>query len=166
MAKRITTIPATLNRFTATPVAALTKRRVAGYARVSTDLDEQQSSYAAQMDYYRNYITRRNDWEFVGMYSDEGITATNTRHRDGFNSMIADALAGKIDLIIVPGVVFDQHCHRIGRGGGYYDRFLSHQHHAKVIGVCYGFQLKKHDIPHGWHDIKVDRVVTPQQTIG
>lgn len=73
---------------------------------------------------------------------------------------------GKIDLIIVPGVVFDQHCHRIGRGGGYYDRFLSKQHHAKVIGVCYGFQLKKHDIPHGWHDIKVDRVVTPQQTIG
>ena len=104
MAKKITTIPATLNRFTATPVAALTKRRVAGYARVSTDLDEQQSSYAAQMDYYRNYITRRNDWEFVGMYSDEGISATNTRHRAGFNRMVDDALAGRIDLIITKSI--------------------------------------------------------------
>ncbi len=104
MAKRVTAIPATLNRFTSAPVYEATKRKVAGYARVSTDLEEQQSSYAAQMDYYRNYITGRSDWEFVGMYSDEGITATNTRHRDGFNSMIADALAGKIDLIITKSI--------------------------------------------------------------
>ena len=73
---------------------------------------------------------------------------------------------GKIDLILVPGVVFDQHRHRIGRGGGYYDKFLAHQHHAKKIGVCYAFQLKKHDIPHWLHDQKMDRVITPQATIG
>ena len=66
--------------------------------------EEQQSSYEAQMDYYRNYITSRSDWEFVGMYSDEGITATNTKHRDGFNSMIEDALAGKINLIITKSI--------------------------------------------------------------
>ena len=104
MAKRVTTIPATLNRFTSAPVYAAEKRKVAGYARVSTDLEEQQSSYEAQMDYYRNYITSRSDWEFVGMYSDEGISATNTRHRDGFNRMIEDALAGKINLIITKSI--------------------------------------------------------------
>ena len=73
---------------------------------------------------------------------------------------------GSIDLILVPGVVFDQYCHRIGRGGGYYDRFLRKQIHAKKVGVCYSFQLKKHVIPHGWFDRKMDRVVTPQQTMG
>ena len=73
---------------------------------------------------------------------------------------------GEIDLIIVPGVVFDQHRHRIGRGGGYYDKFLSKQLHAKKVGVCYSFQFKKHTIPHCMHDQKMDRVITPQQTIG
>lgn len=73
---------------------------------------------------------------------------------------------GRIDLMLVPGVVFDQHCHRIGRGGGYYDRFLAKHPSTRKIGVCYAFQLKKHDIPHLWNDHKVHRVVTPQQTIG
>ena len=73
---------------------------------------------------------------------------------------------GSIDLILVPGVVFDQHRHRIGRGGGYYDKFLAKQFHAKKFGVCYAFQLKKHDIPHRINDQKVDRIITPLQTIG
>ena len=73
---------------------------------------------------------------------------------------------GPIDLMLVPGVVFDMHCHRIGRGGGYYDRFLRQHPYAKKIGVCYAFQMKKHTIPHSWRDHKMDRVVTPQRTIG
>lgn len=72
---------------------------------------------------------------------------------------------GTIDLILVPGVVFDQHCHRIGRGGGFYDKFLRSHSSVKKVGVCYSFQLKKHDIPHGLMDVKMDRVVTPQLTI-
>ena len=56
------------------------------------------------MDYYTSYIKARDDWEFAGMYSDEGITATNTKKRDGFNQMVEDALAGKIDLIITKSV--------------------------------------------------------------
>jgi len=73
---------------------------------------------------------------------------------------------GSIDLILVPGVVFDQHRHRIGRGGGYYDKFLTKHPGAKKFGVCYSFQLKKREIPHLPSDHKVNRVITPQQTIG
>lgn len=105
MAKRkVTTIPATINKFTAKPMDSKKKRRVAGYARVSTDHEDQQTSYEAQVDYYTTYIQGRDDWEFAGLYSDEGISATNTKHRNGFNQMIADALEGKIDLIITKSV--------------------------------------------------------------
>lgn len=104
MAKRVTTIPATISRVTTQSIGKPKKRRVAGYARVSTDLEEQQSSYEAQMDYYLSYIQSRDDWDFVGMYSDEGITATNTKRREGFNQMVEDALEGKIDLIITKSV--------------------------------------------------------------
>ncbi|MBQ7631600.1 MAG: 5-formyltetrahydrofolate cyclo-ligase [Paludibacteraceae bacterium] len=73
---------------------------------------------------------------------------------------------GHIDLIIVPGVVFDKHRHRIGRGGGYYDKFLAQHPRVPKIGVCYDFQLQPHAIPHTWRDKKLDRIVTPQSTIG
>ena len=104
MAKKVTTIPATLNRFDSRPIAAAKKRKTAGYARVSTDSEEQATSYEAQVDYYTRYINGREDWEFAGVYTDEGISATNTKKRDGFNQMIEDALAGKIDLIITKSV--------------------------------------------------------------
>lgn len=77
---------------------------VAGYARVSTDSDEQFTSYEAQVDYYTNYINSNPEWSFVKVYTDEGISGTNTKHRDGFNEMIADALNGKIDLIVTKSV--------------------------------------------------------------
>ena len=70
---RVTTIPATISRFTAAPINEKKKRRTAAYARVSTDSEEQLTSYTAQVDYYTNYIRGRNDWEFVGVYTDEGI---------------------------------------------------------------------------------------------
>ena len=105
MAKSVTTIPATLSRFTAAPINSTKKRRVAAYARVSTDNEEQLTSYEAQVDYYTNYIKGRDDWEFAGVYTDEGITGTNTKKREGFKSMVADALDGKIDLIITKSVL-------------------------------------------------------------
>ena len=61
----VTKIPATLSRFTAAPLASMAKRKVAAYARVSTDHEEQQSSYEAQVDYYTHYIQSRDDWEFA-----------------------------------------------------------------------------------------------------
>ena len=104
MAKTVTTIPATKNVFTTAPIASLAKRRVAGYARVSTDSDEQFTSYEAQVDYYTQYIQSHADWSFVKVYTDEGISAVTTRHRDGFNEMVDDALAGRIDLIVTKSV--------------------------------------------------------------
>lgn len=104
MGKKITTIPASLDKFTSEPVTFQKKRRVAGYARVSTDKDEQMTSYEAQVDYYTKYIESRSDWEFAGVYTDEGITGTNTKKREGFNRMIADAMNGKIDLIVTKSV--------------------------------------------------------------
>ena len=100
----MTKIPATVNRFTAAPIGSRKKRKVAGYARVSTDHEEQLTSYEAQLDYYTNYIKEHDDWEFAGMYSDEGISATSTAHRAGFNQMVEDALGGAIDLIITKSV--------------------------------------------------------------
>ena len=100
----ITVIPASKTLHSKMPVNARNRRKVAGYARVSTDSEEQLTSYEAQVDYYTKYIRSNPDWEFVDVYTDEGISATNTRHRDGFNRMIADALAGKIDLIVTKSV--------------------------------------------------------------
>lgn len=80
------------------------KRRVAGYARVSTDSEEQKTSYEAQVDHYTRLINSREDWDFVKVYTDEGISATNIKRRKGFNQMIEDALAGKIDLILTKSI--------------------------------------------------------------
>ena len=60
------------------------KRKVAAYARVSTDEDEQLNSYENQINYYTRYIQSKPEWEFVGLYSDEGISGLNTKKRDGF----------------------------------------------------------------------------------
>lgn len=81
-----------------------TKKNVAAYARVSTEQDEQQNSYEAQVNYYTEYIKNRDDWNFVEVYADEGITGTNTKKRVGFKRMIDDAKAGKIDLILTKSI--------------------------------------------------------------
>lgn len=104
MPKTVTTIPATISKFTAAPIDSKVKRKVAGYARVSTDHEDQVSSYTAQVDYYTKYIKEREDWEFAGMYTDEGVTGTSTKKREGFTRMIKDALDGKIQLIITKSV--------------------------------------------------------------
>lgn len=72
---------------------------------------------------------------------------------------------GAIDLIVCPGVVFDKHKHRIGRGGGYYDKFLKKHPLATKIGVCFDFQLRNRDIPQQRFDHPMSMVVTPTQTI-
>ena len=101
---KITMIPQKINPITRLPSMAVQKRRVAGYARVSTDSDEQFTSYEAQIDYYTKFICSHPEWEFVKVYTDEGISGTNTKRREGFKKMIDDAIAGKIDLIVTKSV--------------------------------------------------------------
>ena len=97
-------IPATTPVISAQSKTSTAKRRVAAYARVSTGSDEQLTSYEAQVDYYTRFIQSREDWEFVMVYADEGISAVNTKKRDGFNQMVAAALTGGIDLIVTKSV--------------------------------------------------------------
>ena len=101
---RVRVIPANTPLISAQAKSSGTKKRVAAYARVSTDSEEQLTSYEAQIDYYTKLIKSRENWEFVAVYTDEGITAVNTKRREGFNQMVADALAGKIDLIVTKSV--------------------------------------------------------------
>ncbi len=100
----VTVIQPTIQRFAGNSVINPKARRVAGYARVSTDSDEQFTSFEAQVEYYTKKIQENPEWTFVSVYTDEGISATNTKKRDGFNAMIADALAGEIDLIVTKSV--------------------------------------------------------------
>lgn len=102
--KIITVIPATKSMF-ATPYQHTSQRkRVAAYARVSTDSEEQENSFDAQVRYYTDKIQSNPEWDFVGVYADEGISGTSIKRRDDFNRMIGDALDGRIDLILTKSV--------------------------------------------------------------
>lgn len=78
--------------------------RVAAYCRVSTTLEQQETSYEAQVSYYTEKIQSNLNWKLAGIYADDGKSATNTKKRDDFNTMIEDCLAGKIDLVITKSV--------------------------------------------------------------
>lgn len=104
MARAVTVIPPTITRLQNNVLRMHVKKRVAAYARVSTNDEEQQTSYEAQIDYYTQHIKANGDWEFVEVYTDEGISGTNTKKRDGFRRMVQDALDGKIDLILTKSV--------------------------------------------------------------
>ena len=100
----VTIIEPTIRPVSIDGESAARKLRVAAYARVSTELDEQQNSYEAQVNFYTSYIKSNSGWDFAGIYSDEGISGTSYKNRDGFNRMIADAKAGKIDLILTKSI--------------------------------------------------------------
>lgn len=80
------------------------KMAVAAYARVSSGKDAMLHSLSVQISYYSELIQNHGGWQYVGMYADEGISALNTKKRDGFNRMVQDALDGKIDLIVTKSV--------------------------------------------------------------
>lgn len=74
--------------------------RVTFYARVSSDKDEQLNSLDNQISYYRDFIKKNANWEFVDGYIDEGLSGISTKKRENFNNMISDAKAGLFDLVI------------------------------------------------------------------
>lgn len=78
--------------------------RVAAYARVSTDHEEQETSYEAQVNHYRTYISNHVGWTLVAVYADEGISGTSTAKREQFNQMIRDCEDGKIDMVITKSI--------------------------------------------------------------
>lgn len=78
--------------------------RVAAYCRVSTDKEDQLNSLAAQQRFFRSYITQHPDWFLAGVFADEGLSGTSTKHRPQFLELIRQALAGEIDLIITKEV--------------------------------------------------------------
>lgn len=80
------------------------KIRVAAYCRVSTDSDAQLESLDAQKTHYENYITSRDDWEFAGLYYDEGITGTKKDKRPELLRLIDDCKAGKVDFVITKSI--------------------------------------------------------------
>lgn len=105
--RTVTVIPPRIRALPGMPTLAVQKKRVAAYARVSTNSEEQLTSYEAQVKHYTEYIQSKeytDHWQFVSVYTDKGITGTSTAKREGFNRMIQDALAGKIDLIITKSV--------------------------------------------------------------
>lgn len=71
---------------------------------MSTDQEEQLSSYENQVNYYREFISKHEEYELVDIYADEGISATNTKKRDAFNRLIQDCRAGKVDRILVKSI--------------------------------------------------------------
>lgn len=78
--------------------------RVAAYARVSTEHERQLSSIAAQVSYYSHLIQSTPGWDYVGVFIDEGITGTSTKHRDGFKHLMDTAKAGGIDVILTKSI--------------------------------------------------------------
>ena len=78
--------------------------RVAAYCRVSTDLDEQASSYASQIRSYTELISQHEGWELVDIYADEAASGTKTDKREDFNRLLADCRKGKIDRVLVKSI--------------------------------------------------------------
>lgn len=77
---------------------------MAAYCRVSSNKEEQLSSYENQVSYYTNFINSKDEYDFVGIYADEGITGTSTKKRDEFNRMIEACRNRKIDIIITKSI--------------------------------------------------------------
>lgn len=79
-------------------------KRVAAYARVSVDTDQTERSFSTQVSYFSNLIQSNPEWIYAGVYSDLGISGTSMEKRQGFQRMIADAEAGKIDIILTKSI--------------------------------------------------------------
>lgn len=108
------------------------KKKVAAYVRVSTDTLEQEGSLINQTNYYESFLGSNPAFEFVGIYSDQGISGFKEK-RPGFQQMIADAKAGKIDLIYVKSIS------RFARNT---ETVLKYSRELKKYGVGVYFELQ------------------------
>ena len=99
--------PATSNSLsnsTSLSISSSPQLRVAAYCRVSTDESEQLNSFSVQISYYTDLIRSHPDWQFAGIFADEGISGTQMENRTQFNKMLALAKQRRIDLILCKSV--------------------------------------------------------------
>ncbi|MDK2788840.1 MAG: site-specific recombinase [Epulopiscium sp.] len=102
--KNITVIPARKRVGSTAAKEKIKKLRVAAYCRVSTETEEQNLSYEVQVAHYTEYIKKNTEWEFAGIFADDGISGTNTKKREEFNRMIDECMEGNIDLVITKSI--------------------------------------------------------------
>ena len=102
--KSITVIPARKRFGNTVAKEKIKKLRVAAYCRVSTETEEQNSSYEVQVAHYTEFIKKNNEWEIAGIFADDDISGTNTKKREEFNRMIDECMEGKIDLVITKSI--------------------------------------------------------------
>ena len=93
-----------ISKIEPTMPAVAAKKKVAGYARISMESERMQHSLSAQISYYNALIQKKPEWEFAGVYADDGISGTGTAKRLEFLRMIADCEAGKIDIILTKSI--------------------------------------------------------------
>ena len=101
---KVTEIPAKKQIGSLAQKKEVRKLRVAAYCRVSTDYEEQASSYQTQIEHYTDVIEKNPDWILAGIFADDGISATSTKNREQFNEMIQACKDGKIDMIITKSI--------------------------------------------------------------
>jgi len=104
VSKNVTVLPARKHARGKKEDEEKAKLHVAAYCRVSTDSDEQATSYEAQIEHYTTYINGHPDWALAGIYADDGISGTNTKKREEFNRMIDECMAGNIDMVITKSI--------------------------------------------------------------
>lgn len=130
MSKTIVTAPNVTMIPALSPVELKEKKfkqiRVAAYCRVSTDQEEQQNSYQVQIDYYTDLINSNPEWTMAGIFADEGISGTQTKHRKEFNKMIRKCRQKKIDLVL---------CKSISRFARNTVDCLEHIRELKLLGI-------------------------------
>lgn len=107
------------------------KIRVCAYARVSSDSDDQLNSFSAQVEYFTKLIQAHEDWEFIDIYADEGITGTRADKRDEFQRLMCDCRAGRIDRILVKSIS------RFGRNS---TDCIQAVRELKLLGVAVAFE--------------------------
>ena len=119
------------------PIQQQPKRlRVAAYARVSSKSTNQLNSMSVQVEYYTDLIQKNPNWEFVGVYADEGVSGTSLKNRTGFNHLMDDCRLGLIDRILVKS------SSRMARNSL---DFLSAVRELKSLGVVVEFE-KEHKL--------------------
>ncbi|MHB1154025.1 MAG: recombinase family protein [Eubacteriales bacterium] len=112
------------------------RKKVAAYARVSLTTERLQHSLSAQISYYSELIQKHVDWQYAGVYADDGISGTGTSNRDEFNRMIEDCEAGKVDIILTKSIS------RFARNTV---DLLNTVRHLKEIGVSVRFEKENID---------------------